>query len=161
MNRGLMAITAATVVAVILAVAAWVWPGFLDHGGASPVAVTDLTSTAPTAPVAPASTAGPSYPPGGPLPPGALATCQQLVSGTDAQQRSALDPSLAAALPAGTLFPPGTTLTMDGTSWHQDGAYANATGTLLAPGQPDQHVEIGFIQEPSGPWLVTFEGPAP
>ena len=78
--------------------------------------------------------------------------------GWSAEQRAALSPSLAASLPQGTLFPAGSTVTLDGDSWHQAGDYANATGDLSEPGVSAQSVEIGFIST-GGQWLVTFEEP--
>jgi len=98
------------------------------------------------------------YRPGRPVPATAAATARDLVSGTEAEQRAALSPTLAAALPHGTLFPAGSTITLNADSWHQAGGYANATGTLFEPGASAHPVEIGFISS-NGTWLVTFEEP--
>jgi hypothetical protein len=129
------------VLAVIL-VAVLVWPGHLLRSGSS------------AAPAADAS----GYAPGHAVPAAAAATAQKLVGGTAAGQRAALSPSLAASLPPGTLFPAGSTVTLDGDSWHQAGDYANATGELSEPGASAQSVEIGFMST-GGQWLVTFEEP--
>jgi hypothetical protein len=98
------------------------------------------------------------YHPGRPVPPTAAATARDLVGGTEAEQRAALSPALAAVLPHGTLFPAGSTITVNAHSWQQAGGYANATGTLSEPGASAQPVEIGFIRS-NGTWLVTFEEP--
>jgi len=90
------------------------------------------------------------------VPAGARNAAKQLVTGTPDQQRAVITPELAAVLPTGTLFPTGSSLTLDTTGWHQAGNYANATGMLHLPGQAPQRVEIGFAQR-SGSWLVTFE----
>jgi hypothetical protein len=140
------------VLAVVLTVSALlVWPWHLLRGTAAPAA------PAPRASANATSAAGVVYSPGGPLPAAALATCRQLVSGTAAQQRSALAPALAAALPAGPLLPAGSSLTMIDGSWHVANGYANAAGTLQEPGEAARQVRIGFAQQPSGAWLVTFE----
>jgi hypothetical protein len=129
------------VLAVIL-VAALIWPGHL------------LRSSSSGAPAADASV----YAPGRAVPAAAAATTKKLVSGTAAEQRAALSPSLAATLPQGTLFPAGSTVVLDNGSWHQAGDYANATGELSEPGVSAQPVEIGFMST-GGQWLVTFEEP--
>jgi hypothetical protein len=98
------------------------------------------------------------YRPGRPVPAMAAATARDLVSGTQAEQRAALSAALAAVLPQGTLFPAGSTITLDADSWQQAGGYANATGTLSEPGRSAQLVQIGFISS-NGTWLVTFEEP--
>jgi hypothetical protein len=130
------------VVFAVVLVAVFIWPGHLFRSGSSAI---------------PAVQAG-VYAPGRPVPAAAAATAQRLVSGTAAEQRAALSPSLAASLPQGTLFPAGSTLTLDGDSWHQAGDYANATGNLSEPGASTQSVEIGFINT-GGQWRVTFEEP--
>lgn len=127
------------VVFAVVLIAVFVWPGHLLRGGSS----------------APAAEAG-IYAPGQAVPAVAAATAQKLVSGTTAEQRAALSPSLAASLPQGTLFPAGSALTLDSDSWHQAGGYANATGTLSEPGVSAHSVEIGFMSS-NGTWLVTFE----
>jgi hypothetical protein len=109
------------VVLAVALVALLVWPGHLLRGGSS----------------IPAAKAG-VYEPGRAIPVMAAATAQRLVSGTTAEQRAALSPSLAASLPQGTLFP--------------------ARSTLSEPGVSAQSVEIGFIST-GGRWLVTFEEP--
>jgi hypothetical protein len=93
---------------------------------------------------------------GKPVPASAAAAAKRLVSGIEADQRAALSPGLAAVLPAGAVFPPGSMLDLDSGSWRQSGNYANATGTLSEPGGGTQPVEIGFIRS-GGDWLVTFE----
>jgi hypothetical protein len=98
------------------------------------------------------------YHPGRPVPATAAATARDLVSGTGAEQRAALSPTLAAVLPHGTLFPAGSTITLNADSWQEAGGYANATGTLSGPGASAQQVEIGFISS-NGTWFVTFEEP--
>ena len=105
-------------------------------------------------PVAPTGVA--RYLPGGPLPAQALAVCQQVVSGAPDQQRAALVPDLDRQLPPGPLFPPGATVSMENTSWHQDDQYENAFGTVHRPGKPDQRIEFGFVRQASGQWLVIF-----
>lgn len=118
----------------------------------------------PASPSAPPSTPTPGaggYLPGAAVPAGALATCQRFVSASPAGQRHALVAALAARLPAGALFPAGTTLAMDPLSWHQAGKFANATGTLTVPGRAAQHVEIGFVEQATGTWLIAFEEAVP
>lgn len=129
------------VVLAVVLVAVLVWPGHLFGGGSS----------------VPAAEAE-AYAPGRPVP--AAATARRLVSGTPAQQRAALSSSMAAVLPQGTLFPAGSTVTLDSDGWHQAGDYANALGTLSEPGVSVQPVEIGFVGV-GGQWLVTFEEPLP
>jgi hypothetical protein len=128
----------------VLAVAllgAFVWPGHvLGRGSSVPAAEASI------------------YRAGRPVPAGATATARSLVSGTQAQQRAALSPALAAVLPRGMLFPAGSTLKLDAGTWHQVGDYANAAGTLSEPGASARPVEIGFIRAGSR-WLVTFEEP--
>lgn len=70
--------------------------------------------------------------------------------------RSALTPELNAVLPAGNLFPAGTTFTQVRGTWHQADAYANVTGLIREPGQVPRKAEIGFVHR-HGHWLVTFE----
>jgi hypothetical protein len=135
------------VVLAVVLVAVLVWPGHLLRGGSPAIPAAAIH-------VAQAGV----YAPGRPVPATAAATAQRLVSGTAAEQRAALSPSLAASLPQGTLFPAGSTVTLDGDSWHQAGDYANATGNLSEPGASAQLVEIGFIST-GGQWLVTFEEP--
>jgi hypothetical protein len=102
-------------------------------------------------------TSGAAVAAGKPVPASAAATAKRLVNGSEAEQRGALSPSLAAVLPAGVLFPPGSMLALDFGSWRQSGSYANATGMLSEPGGGSQPVEIGFVRSGGG-WLVTFEG---
>lgn len=132
------AATAVVVIAAVIAVAFVV----VVHG---------RTSIAGTAIAAPGTAAHVDS-----MPAAAATTCRQLVSGTATQQRGALTPELASTVPGGALFPPGSHLALDATSWHDTGAYANVTGVLSAVGQPNQHVEIGLVQR-DGRWLVTFE----
>ncbi len=70
--------------------------------------------------------------------------------------RSALTPELNAVLPAGTLFPAGTSFRQARGTWHQAGAYANVTGLIREPGQAPREAEIGFVHRHNH-WLVTFE----
>jgi hypothetical protein len=98
------------------------------------------------------------YRPGKPVPAAAAATARKLVTGTEAEQRSALTPALAAVLPAGALFPSGSTISLDSDSWEQSGEYANATGVLTEPGSAATPVAIGFVDSGDA-WLVTFEEP--
>ena len=88
-----------------------------------------------------------------PAPPGALSAVKLLVSD---QGRKALAPALAAVIPAGRPFPPGTTFTALPGSWQRTGSYANITGTLREPGHPPVRAEIGLVEQ-GGRWLVTFE----
>jgi hypothetical protein len=121
-------------------------------------------------PAAPATSsasapAGPEqFAPGGPVPAAAADAVRQLLSGTPAQQRAVLTTDLASALPqSGTLFPAGSTLTLDENSWRQTDGYANARGSLSEPGSAAVQVEVGFMagQAPAGAWLVTFEAQLP
>ena len=89
-------------------------------------------------------------------PPAAAAVAKQLVTGSEQEQRAMLAPGLDQDLPAGALFPPGSTITLDAQGWHQAGDYAATAATLREPGAPDTRVEIGFMQV-SGQWRVTFE----
>jgi hypothetical protein len=98
------------------------------------------------------------YRPGRPVPAAAAATARKLVTGTAAEQRAALSPALAAVLPAGAMFPPGSTISLGSDSWEQAGQYANVTGELTEPGSAAAPVAIGFV-EAGGGWLVTFEEP--
>ncbi len=70
--------------------------------------------------------------------------------------RSALTPELNAVLPAGTLFPAGTSFRQARGTWHQAGAYANVTGLIREPWQAPRKAEIGFVHRRNH-WLVTFE----
>jgi hypothetical protein len=134
-------------VVVIVTVGVLIWPGkVLLHGG-NPVSAQR------------AGYAG-LYKPGRSVPTGATATTRNLVSGSQATQRAALAPSLAAALPKGALFPVGSTIALNADSWEQTGKYANATGVLTEPGKAAVPVEIGFI-DTTGTWLVTFEEALP
>jgi len=94
------------------------------------------------------------------IPKAAQTTCHLLVSGSPAQQLIVLAPAMASLIPSGTLFPPGSTIVLNATSWHQSANYANVTGTLSTPNQKDQQVEIGLVLQ-SGSWLVTSEEAAP
>jgi hypothetical protein len=98
------------------------------------------------------------YRPGKPVPAGAAAVARKLVTGTEAEQRAALTPALAAVLPAGAMFPSGSTISLDSDSWEQSGQYANATGMLTEPGSAPTPVAVGFVEN-GGAWLVTFEEP--
>jgi hypothetical protein len=89
----------------------------------------------------------------GSVPPGAQAAVQLLLS---PHGRSAVTPELNAVLPAGKLFPAGTTFTPIPGSWHEVGAYANVTGILRQPGRGPRKAEIGLVHR-RGRWLVTFE----
>jgi hypothetical protein len=62
------------------------------------------------------------------VPPAAASAIRLLVS---ARGRSALTPELNTALSPGRLFPAGTMFTAMPGTWHQAGAYANVTGTLI------------------------------
>jgi hypothetical protein len=86
-------------------------------------------------------------------PPAAAAAIRLLLS---PHGRTALTPELSAVLPAGQLFPAGTTFAMASGTWHQSGAYANVTGTISEPGQPRRQAEIGLVLR-HGHWLITFE----
>jgi len=123
------------------------------------IGVLHLIGGAP-AMVAPGAAYRAVYGTGRPVPATAATTARDLVTGTEAQQRAALSPALAAVLPQGSLFPAGSTIALNANSWHQAGGYANATGTLSEPGASAQSVEIGFISS-NGTWLVTFEEPLP
>lgn len=87
------------------------------------------------------------------VPAGASAAMRLLVS---ARGRSALTPELSAVLPAGRLFPAGTTFVPKPGTWHQAGAYANLTGTLREPGHRARIAEVGLVDR-HGRWLITFE----
>jgi hypothetical protein len=104
------------------------------------------------------ATAPTALSPGGPVPTTADTIAQQFVAGSPAQQRAALSGAVALVLPTGTMFPAGSTLSLDADGWHQDGQYAAATGTLTEPGAAALRVQIGFT-DVSGPWLVTYEAP--
>ena len=90
---------------------------------------------------------------GKPIPAGALESTQLLLS---ASGHDAVTPELNLSLPSGRLFPAGTSFDAAPLSWHQDGSYANETGTLREPEKPPAQVEIGFVRR-DGRWLVTFE----
>jgi len=92
----------------------------------------------------------------GAAPAGGAAAVRLLLS---ARGRSALSPELNAVLPAGQLFPQGTTFTAAPGGWHRAGAYANLAGTLREPGRAAHRAEIGFVYR-HGRWLVTFEAVA-
>jgi hypothetical protein len=89
----------------------------------------------------------------GAAPAGAAVAVRLLLS---AGGRSALTPELNAVLPAGQLFPEGTTFTAAPGGWHRAGAYANLAGTLHEPGHLARRAEIGLVYR-HGRWLVTFE----
>jgi hypothetical protein len=129
----------AVIVAAVIGGGAAFW---LRHKDAETVRTTSsTTSTLPT----------------GGAPSSAITTIQELTSGgTAAAQRRAVTPELNSLLPAGRLFPAGTTFTPAPHSWHRSGAYANTSGTLKEPGQPAVPVEIGLVLR-GGSWLVTFE----
>jgi len=99
---------------------------------------------------------GPSTRPGatagGNIPATARASVTLLLS---ARGRQALTPELAALLPDGPMFPPGTTFVAAAGTWHQAGAYANVTGMLREPGRRTVGTEIGLVRR-RGRWLVTF-----
>jgi hypothetical protein len=75
-------------------------------------------------------------------------------------QRSALTPVADQVLPAGWIFPSGTTVRLIADSWHASGAYANASATVVTPGAASSTYEVGFMREGSQ-WRVTFAEPAP
>jgi len=131
------------VVLVVVLAALLVWPGHLLRSSSS-VHVTEPDI----------------YRHGQLVPAGAAATVQRLVSGSEAEQRAALDPDLADSLPVGVLFPAGSVIALDSGSWEQAGQYANATGLLSVPGSAAKPVEIGFVDS-AGTWLVTFEETRP
>lgn len=91
--------------------------------------------------------------PAGAPPAGASAAAQLLVS---TRGRTALTPELRAALPAGRLFPAGTTFVPKPGTWHQAGAFANLTGILRERGHLARIAEVGLVDR-HGHWLVTFE----
>jgi len=139
---------------ILIAGVTWVlWP---DHPSSSRSKAAGKPTSASSRPGASAPPV--SYPPGTAIPAAALQTTQLLVSTNAGQQRSALAPELAAtATASGGLFPAGSTLTMAKNSWHASGAYADAYGTLTEPGKPPVEVVLGFAQQSTGAWLVTFE----
>jgi hypothetical protein len=138
-------------VVVVLLVGILVWPGQVLVGSSSSSADKSgggaLSSTAP---------AGAAARPGTAVPAAAAAVAKQLVAGSEQEQRAMLAPGLDQELPAGALFPAGSTIKLDARGWHQTGDYAAADGTLREPGAPAARVEIGFMQV-SGQWRVTFE----
>lgn len=89
----------------------------------------------------------------GGAPAGASAAVRLLVS---ERGRSVLTPELRAVLPAGRLFPAGTTFVPRPGTWHRAGEYANLTGTLREPGHRGRSAEVGLVNR-HGHWLVTFE----
>jgi hypothetical protein len=74
-----------------------------------------------------------------------------------ASGHKAVTSELNSLLPAGRLFPVGTTFRATPGSWHQAGAYATETGILHEPGKPSSRVEIGLVRR-HGRWLITFGG---
>jgi hypothetical protein len=143
---------------VVAAVGVFVWPGHvLSAKTVASTAPAAKTASAPTPTTGASPAAAVSYSPGTALPAAVPAVCARLVAATAAEQRSALTPQLAATLPAGPMFPAGTSLTMQPDSWHQAGDFANAFGELTEPGQPATQVQIGFALQASGGWLVDFE----
>lgn len=92
----------------------------------------------------------------GGAPPPALTTIGRLTSANVAAQRSAITPELASLLPAGRLFPKGTSFTPIPHGWHRSGAYASLIGVLREPGHGAARAEIGLMLR-QGHWLVTFE----
>jgi hypothetical protein len=139
------------VVAALIIVGLFVWPGHLlsGHGRSS-------AEVKPAVHVSNSATT--RYGPGTAVPASALAACQHLVSSGITVQRSALSPELAAQVPSsGSVFPAGTTLAMDPSSWHASAGFANAFGVLTEPDHPAQQIQIGFSEQESGTWLIDFE----
>lgn len=151
-------IGAVVLIATVAAVLLWPDSGKTSKPVADPSPTTALRSS-PSASLQPSPTTTGRFLPGGPVPAAASAVTQTLVTGSSAQQRGVLTAGLAAQLPQAAVFPVGSLLAVDGDSWHQDGHYANLTGTLTVPGSTSQRIEIGLTDE-SGAWLVTFEEPA-
>jgi hypothetical protein len=136
---------AAAGVVIVLLVGVLVWPGQVLVG-----------SSAKSDGAGPAAGGGTKAGKGSAVPPAVVAVAKQLVAGSEQEQRAMLAPGLDQDLPAGALFPPGSTVTLDAHDWHQAGDYAATEATLREPGTPDARVEIGFMQV-SGQWRVTFE----
>ncbi|NUR27762.1 MAG: hypothetical protein HOV83_18285 [Catenulispora sp.] len=136
---------AAAGVVIVLLVGVLVWPGQVLVGSSGKSSETGKSGSTGSVPSK-----------GAAVPPAVVAVAQQLVTGSEPEQRAMLEPGLDQDLPAGALFPPGSTITLDAHGWHQAGDYAAIEATLREPGAPDARVEIGFLQV-SGQWRVTFE----
>lgn len=96
---------------------------------------------------------------GAPVPPIAAATVHDLGSASASVQRSVLTPQASALLSAGSLFPPGTHMTVKPNSWHVTGRFANVLAYLVQPGRAPALYEIGLMR-PTNRWLVTYAVPA-
>jgi hypothetical protein len=90
-------------------------------------------------------------------PPAAAVTSARQLS--QAGARSALGSALAFILPAGSPLPTGSALTLGKSGWRSEGRFANATGTLRAPGDASQAVSVGFVRI-GRDWKITYLEPS-